>query len=66
MQPSVASGFAAAISLATRAPCKSTMNMLVYLLRMHGSVSDKRDSYLVPHGQHRLAMEWPAKIQALT
>ena len=66
MQPSVASGFAAAILLATRAPWTSTRNMLIYLLRMQGSVSDKHVSYLVPDGQHRLAMEWPAKIQALT
>lgn len=57
MQPSVTSGFAAAISLATRAPCKSTRHMLVYLLEMHGSVSDKHVSYLMPYGQHRLAME---------
>ena len=66
MQPSVAFGLAAAISLTTRAPCKSTRNMLVYLLRMQGNVSDKRVSYLVPYGEQRLAMEWPAKIQALT
>ena len=66
MQPSATSGFAAAISLATRAPCKSTRNMLVYLLKMHGSVSDRHVAYLIPYGQHRLAMEWPAKIQALT